>query len=119
MTVRYMWRYTKECMIYLRLNYWHKNKWNNDWHSMGIGKASRPPGCGHRTHRKYNFVSSWITLASNMLVDTMLNTSNRSLNSITKSQQIGGGQIMLASPLTGSIKPNRSTSQCWGKLQKP
>ena len=43
------------------------------------------------TLRKYNFVSSWMTSASNISAETMLNTSKKSSNNIMKSQQIGGG----------------------------
>ena len=47
MMAGYIWWCKKECMVYHRSGYWHKNNWNNDWHSMGIGKASTPPGCAH------------------------------------------------------------------------
>ena len=44
----------------------------------------------HETQEKYIFTSSLTILVSNILDETTLNTSNKFLSNITKSQQIGG-----------------------------
>ena len=100
-------------------DYCHKNYWQNDWQIKDIIKASIPQDCGHTTQETFSFVSSLMTSVSNVSAETMLNTSYKFSINITKSQQIGEEQNMLASPLTGIMETNRSTCPCQGAFIKP